>query len=291
MRAQRARIEAWPQGEPPLWLVRVRELLVRQGVTVGYTTLRRFAAKELGWNQRPPTVLLTDPPPGQEAQVDFGLMGWVTDADGRWRKLHVLVITLSWSRYQFVYPSWEQTTEAVCQGLDAGWEFFDGVVQRMVPDNATSMVVRASPTEPEINRSFRDYAQTRGVLVDPARVRKPQDKGRVENPMPYVRERWFAGEHFPGDIVEIRRHAQAWSKDVAGMRVHGTTRRVPRQVYLAHEKPHMQPAPTVPFDMPHWCAGARPRSTPIITFRCRRRWIRCPRASSARRSGCAATST
>lgn len=253
LRAQRAQIETWLQGEPPLRLVRVRELLVRQGVTVGYTTLRRFAAKELGWNQRPPTVLLTDPPPGQEAQVDFGLMGWVTDADGRRRKLYVLVITLSWSRYQFVYPSWEQTTEAVCQGLDAGWEFFDGVVQRMVPDNATSMVVRASPTEPEINRSFRDYAEARGVLIDPARVRKPQDKGRVENQMPYVRERWFAGEHFPGDIVEIRRHAQAWSKDVAGMRVHGTTRRVPRQVYLAHEKPHMQPAPTVPFDVPHWC--------------------------------------
>ena len=33
---------------------RVHELLGRKGVQVGYTTLRRFAEKELGWRQREP---------------------------------------------------------------------------------------------------------------------------------------------------------------------------------------------------------------------------------------------
>lgn len=37
------------------------------------------------------------------------------------------------------------------------------------------------------------------------------------------------------------------------MRVHGTTRRVPHQMYQAQEKACMQPAPTVPFDPPQWC--------------------------------------
>jgi transposase len=252
LRQQRTQIQAWLDGDPPLRLVRVHELLGRLGVTVGYTTLRRFARKELGWQQRPPTVLLTDPPPGQEAQVDFGRMGWVVDADGRRRKLHALVVTLSYSRYQFVHPTFEQTTEAVIDGLDAAWAFFEGVVQRLVPDNTTAMILRASPTAPALNPSFREYADARGLLVDPARVRKPQDKARVENQMPYIRERWFAGETLPAEIARIREHAQRWCREVAGMRVHGTTRRVPAQVYGLHEKPQMQPAPTEPFDIPRW---------------------------------------
>ena len=187
LQAQRAQLQAWLAQKPPLRLVRVHELLARQGVTVGYTTLRRFVQRELGWKQRPATVLLADTPPGQEAQADFGQMGLVTDAQGRRRKLHVLVLTLSYSRYQFIYPTFEQTTQMVCEALDAGWRFFDGVVQRLVPDNASSMVLRASPTEPQLNRVFREYAEARGLLIDPARVRKPQDKGRVENQVAYIR--------------------------------------------------------------------------------------------------------
>lgn len=97
--AEQARIKTWLASDPPLRLVRVHELLQRDGVCVGYTTLRRFVRRELGWHERPPTVLLQDPPPGGEAQVDFGQMGIITDADGRSRKLHVLVVTLSVSRY------------------------------------------------------------------------------------------------------------------------------------------------------------------------------------------------
>jgi len=34
---------------------------------------------------------------------------------GRPRRLHALIVTLSFSRYQFVWPTWEQTTKAVCE--------------------------------------------------------------------------------------------------------------------------------------------------------------------------------
>lgn len=68
-----------------------------------------------------------------------------------------------------------------------------------------------------------------------------------------MRERWFAGETFAGDLVAIRRHAEAWCRDVAGARVHGTTRQVPRDVYERDERPHMQPQPATAFDVPHWC--------------------------------------
>jgi transposase len=249
---RRAQIEAWLEGEPPLRLVRVHELLAREGVAVGYTTLRRFASRELGWRKQAPTVRLDDPPLGQEAQIDFGLMGTVTDPGGKPRRVWALIVTLSSSRYMHVWPTFTQTVEDVCAGLDAAWRFFGGVPKHIILDNASSMVVRASKTDPTLNRAFRDYTDARHVFADTARVRHPRDKARVENQVPYVRERWFAGEVFTADLTEIRRHAQVWCCDVAGARVHGTTRQVPRDVYNRDERSQMQPAPATPFDVPHW---------------------------------------
>jgi transposase len=72
---QRPRIEAWLRGERPLRLVRIHELLARDGVRVSYTTLRRFAHEHLAWRELAVTIRIDDPPLGEEAQIDFGLMG------------------------------------------------------------------------------------------------------------------------------------------------------------------------------------------------------------------------
>ena len=259
LQAHRARIEKWltpapVPGEPkqrPLRLVRIHELLEREGVVVGYTTLRRFAHAKLGFHKPRSTVRIADCGPGEEAQMDFGQMGYVK-IDGVRRKLHALIVTLVMSRYMFVYPTLSQTVDDVCAGLDAAWWFFDGVVKCIIPDNASSMIVRASPTSPTLGRSFAEYVQTRDVLCDPARVEHPQDKGRVENQVAYVRERWFDGEAFVGDVVDIRAHAAQWCREIAGGRTHGTTCRVPREHYEAEEKAHMKPAPSSSFDVPRW---------------------------------------
>lgn len=246
----RLRIEQWLERE--LTLVRVHELLGRDGVSISYTTLRRYAHDELGWKERGPTVLIDDPPPGEEAQIDFGEVGYVTTAEGKRRKLWVLIVTLPMSRYQFVWPTFRQTVEALCEGLDAAWRFFGGVVKRVVLDNMSAAIARADAKDPGINPSFAEYAQARGFFVDPARVRHPQDKARVENQVPYVRERWFAGESFSDDLAMLRASAERWCIDVAGARIHGTTRRVPREVFEGEERAHLAPAPTAPFDVPRW---------------------------------------
>lgn len=80
--------------------------------------------EELAWQKQQPTILLEDPAAGQEAQVDFGKMGMMLgDATGRMRALWVLTVTLSFRRYQFVWPTFLQTTEAVCEGLERAWWF------------------------------------------------------------------------------------------------------------------------------------------------------------------------
>jgi transposase len=247
---EKPRIEAWLSGERPLRLVRIHELLARDGIDVGYSTLRRFAHAQLGWRERAVTVRVDDPPFGEEAQIDFGHVGHL-EVEGKRRKLWALVVTLSASRYMFVWPLLTQTTAALCEGLDAAWRFFDGVPARIVPDNMTAAIVRPDAKDPGLQRSFLEYAQARGLFVDPARVRHPKDKPRVENQIAYVRERCFDGERLLS-LEDARSHAERWSRDVAGARVHGTTRRVPREVYEREEKPHMQPAPASSFDVPTW---------------------------------------
>ena len=248
----RAQLETWLVGERPLKLTKVHALLERRGVRVTYPTLRRFAIDELGWGRRRTSVRVDDPPPAQEAQADFGRMGRMRDPEtGKMRTVHALIVTLAFSRHQFVWPTFVQTVEAVCEGLDAAWRFFGGVPHRLVVDNLKPVVAKADPQTPTITEAFAEYAEARGLFVDPTRVRDPQGKPRVENQVAYVRESCFEGEDF-ASLDEARRSAAEWCLTTAGTRVHGTTRRVPLEVYEQQERPLMLPAPPSPFDVPRW---------------------------------------
>ena len=84
----RERIEHWLSRKPrPLRLVRIHELLAREGYAMSYTSLRRYAHRELGWRQKAATVRVADAPMGEEAQIAFGLMGTIVEATGKRRKL------------------------------------------------------------------------------------------------------------------------------------------------------------------------------------------------------------
>jgi len=243
-------LEKWLKRSKPLRLRKAHELLVRRGVQVSYWILRRFVIEELGWKERDVTVLLEDPDPGQEAQVDFGKMGLIPDEQtGKLHVLWALIVTLAFSRYQFVWPTFRQTTEAVCEALDAAWQFFGGCPVSIIPDNTKAMVIWPDPLKPRLTEAFGDYVQARGLYVDPARIRHPKDKPKVENQVQFVRNNWFAGEEFRG-LQDARDRAHWWCAEKAGMRIHGTTCQVPRHVYEQQEKATMNPPPADVFDVP-----------------------------------------
>jgi len=255
--AHKERIVEWLGRKRPLKLTKVHTLLGRDGVEASYDTLRRYAMQELGWRKKASTIRLEDPPAGQEAQVDFGKMGMISDAEaGRQRMLWVLIVTLAHSRYQFVWPTFAQTTEAVCEGLDRAWWFFGAMIRTIIPDNTRAMIKDPDALNPTLVASFLDYVQARNIFVDPARIKSPKDKPRVENQVPYVRESWFDGETFT-DLDDARRSAEHWCRDIAGVRIHGTTHQVPREVFETTEKAAMLPAPSEMFDVPLWVDTAK----------------------------------
>ena len=79
----------------------------------------------------------------------------------------------------FVYLTFSMTLEEVIAGCEEAWEFFSGVFRVVVPDNMSPVVARADAVNPRLTREWLEYAQARGFVTDPARVRHPRDKPRV----------------------------------------------------------------------------------------------------------------
>jgi transposase len=83
---------------------------------------RRFLRKCARWSvyrfvrnlepQLPDVTVRVEQKPGQEAQVDFGYGGWMVDPiTGQMRKTWAFVMTLAWSRHQYVEFVFDQTVE------------------------------------------------------------------------------------------------------------------------------------------------------------------------------------
>lgn len=233
-------------------LSKIRRLLVRQGVVVSSATLYRYAAAELGFGRTRTTMPVADGTPGKEIYLDTG---WMTllepDESGRRRRFRAWIFTPGVSRYRFVYPCFGETTASAIEACEAAWRFYGGVFRVVIPDNTKAIVTRADALRPQIAVGFLEYAQARGFVVDPTRVRKPTDKARVERSVPYARDDCFGGEKLR-TIDEACVRAVVWSRDEAGVRRHARTQRLPREHFEAEEQAALLPAPTAPYDIPLW---------------------------------------
>jgi hypothetical protein len=246
----REQIAAWLADD--LRLTKIHRRLRELGVRVPYSSLHRFAQTHLGFGTPTVTVRVAEPPPGEAAELDFGLLGlWLDPTTQRRRRVYGLLVTLCFSRYAFLAIALRQDLAAVLDGLEAAWTFFGGVVRRLVADNLKPVVTRPDRYNPHVNRVFLEYAQYRGFIVDPAVPEHATGKPKVERSVPYAREDFFRGESFR-DLVEMQTRAVTWARDIAGTRVHGTTRHVPRVVFERVEQPTLLPLAPEPFDRPTW---------------------------------------
>ena len=170
----------------------------------------------------------------------------------------------------FVYLTFSMTLEEVIAGCEDAWAFFGGMFAVIVPDNMSPVVADADAVNPRLTREWLEYAQARGFVTDPARVRHPRDKPRVEAGVKYVQGNFFAGEVFL-DLADARVKMTAWLVTANG-RVHGTTRQVPAAVFAALEaRPCGRPRRSVT----RCRTGRRSKSTSITTFRSPGRCTRC----------------
>jgi len=148
----------------------------------------------------------------------------------------------------FVWLTYSQTLVAMIAGCEAAWEFFGGVFRVLIPDNLKAVVTAADAVNPRLSTGWLDYAQHVGFATDPARVRSPQDKPRVERVVQYVRGNFWAGETF-ADLADAQARVEVWCAQRAGMRIHGTTAARPVEMFNEVESSCLLAVPE-PYDVP-----------------------------------------
>jgi transposase len=153
------------------------QLLVEQhGFEGSYSSVKRFLRRVA-----PPTpraTLRLEVDPGEEAQVDFGFGGLYRDPESdRLRRAWAFVMTLSCSRHQYAELAFDQRLATWLRLHRAAFEFFGGVPRRVVLDNLRAAIVHAALYDPEVQRSYREFAEHYGFLIAPCRPRTPEHKG------------------------------------------------------------------------------------------------------------------
>lgn len=226
-----------------------------RGLKASYTSLRRYVRLEFPAEAAlaQVTVLKDDPPPGEEAQVDYGYLGqWLDPWTGQRRRVWAFVMVLSHSRHLFCYPVLRMTLAAFVEAHVAAFAFYNGVPRRLICDNLTSGVLRPDLYDPRLNRTYQELATHYDFLVDPARVAHPKDKPRVERPVPYVRDSFFRGREF-ATLEQMQAEAARWSLETAGRRAcRPLGGAAPHSLFLAVEQDALLPQPTRPFEPANW---------------------------------------
>jgi transposase len=228
------------------------QLLVDEHDFAGsYSSIKRFLRRVAPPETRATLRLEVDP--GTEAQVDFGFAGQLLDPESaRVRRAWVFVMTLSCSRHQYAEVAFDQTIDSWLRLHRAAFEFFGGVPRRVVLDNLRAAIVHAALYDPEVQRSYRDFAEHYGFLIAPCRPRTPEHKGKVEQGgVHYVKRNALAGRAFR-DVHEANRHLGRWCVEIAGRRVHGTTKRIPLEVFDQVERAALGPVPPTPWELAEW---------------------------------------
>lgn len=227
--------------------------LRERGYVGSYSSVYRFVrASEGNLHDAHNAVVRVETSPGEEAQVDFGAAGQVYDeAQGRWRKGWVFVMTLSHSRHQYVEFVFDQKTETWLQLHIRALTYFGGVPARVVLDNLKAGMVRASWDDPVVNRAYHELAEYYGFLVRPCRPGTPQHKGKVESGVHYVARNFLAGRERTTLLCGLRQlnaDALSWCQEV-GRRSHGTTRQQPLELFHTLEQAALRPLPASPYDL------------------------------------------
>jgi len=242
-----------------IWQILVDE----HGFTGSYSAIKGFLRR-----LSPPgdgATIRLEVAPGDEAQVDFGFAGQVFDPEtDRVRRAWVFVMTLSFSRHQYAELVFDQTIETWVRLHRAAFEFFGAVPRRIVLDNLRAAIVHAARYDPEVQRSYRECAEHYGFLIAPCRPRTPEHKGKVEQGGGhYVKRNALAGRSFR-DIHEGNRHLWRWCLEIAGRRVHGTTKATPLERVDQAERAALLPLPPTAWELAEWKRAKRHADGPVV---------------------------
>jgi transposase len=222
-----------------------QELEAEHGLVIGLRSVQR-AVEPLRRLQRAEAraTVRFETPPGRQLQIDFGevrLMLPDIDPDTPTR-VHLFVATLGYSRRMYIEAFLNERQASWFAGIEAAFRHFGGVPSEILLDNARALVIKHDRQTREVRfnprlHAFCGYWKVRPHACAPFRART---KGKDERGVGYVKRNAIAGRRFES-FEALRAHLTRWAREIADVRIHGTTGEAPAVRYERDERAALAP--------------------------------------------------
>jgi transposase len=250
----------------PQWSLVQRELR-KKGVTLqllwqeyravhpdgyGYS---RYCELYRAWAKTLDVTMRFEHTAGEKLFVDYAgpTMEVINPQTGEVTAAHIFVAALGASNYTYAEATWSEGLRDWLGAHVRALEFFGGSVAVVVPDNTKAAVTAPHRYEPDLNRTYADWAQHYNCVVIPARSLKARDKAIVEAAVLGV-ERWLMAplrNHTFFSLAELN-NALRQQLDAYNSRAFQKLEGSRRSLFEELDRPALQPLPVERYEFAEW---------------------------------------
>lgn len=148
-----------------------------------YYGYSQFCHHYYHWRKEKKVSMRMEHKAGDKLFVDFAgkKLAVINPDTGEVVEQEVFVSVLGSSQLSYIEATASQTKADWVAVNENALRFYSGVPAAIVPDCLKSAVINANKYEPEINRTYNDFANHYETVILPARALHPQDKALAEN--------------------------------------------------------------------------------------------------------------
>lgn len=218
-----------------------QDLLAEKGVTVSRRTLQR-AVQPYRQALKAEALATTrfESLPGRQMQIDFGER--FVEIGAEKIKAFMFVATLGYSRRVHVRAFRNEKQEHWFAGLESAFTAFGGVTEDVLMDNPRALVVRHDMTSRivQFNDKLLAFAKHWGFNPRACAPYRARTKGKTERGVGYVKKNAIAGHSF-ATWEAFEAHLAKWEREIANVRMHGTTGEAPAERFARDEAHRLKP--------------------------------------------------
>jgi len=222
---------------------------------VSYTSFKRFVRAHRIAILPDRTTCRIEAAPASQLQVDYCKAGLLYDQAARKRRtVYAFIGSLAFSRHKYVEFVFRQNQQSFVQSHVKMFNEFGGIPKTIVPDNLKAGIIKPDLYDPKLNRAYNEMAQHYGCFIDPCRVARPKDKGKVERDVQTIREQFrkLLALNPAITLSEANRAIKEWLINDYGRRKHGTTHHEPYLLFTEIEQPLLLRLPEEPYEAALW---------------------------------------
>jgi len=214
-----------------------------------------FCEKYRDWARHLDVVLRQDHRAGEKTFVDHAgdTIPVIDPASGQICPAYVFVAVLGASNYTYAEATWTRGLPDWIGSHTRALAFFDGATQLIVPDQWKAGVQKPCYWEPELNRTYQEWAMHNRVAIVPARPGHARDKAKVEQGVLLV-ERWILAALRKRQFFSLAQ-VNAAIGELIGKLNQRRFRKLPGtrlELYQKLDRPALQPLPPQAYEFAEW---------------------------------------